>query len=175
MTTITTVPWHLTLLITIIDFPIVIGYFFMVANILFDTLTRPTSFPTSTRPLNGPTSTTPLLSPPSTSADLSYIESNSFRILVIAKARFTRTGVLTNDELIVTQGPYRPGYLGQMLAWTGFAISSGNLIVISAIVMIIWIVYWYRMHAEETLLMHSFGEDYLEYRRTVKKLIPYIC
>jgi len=82
------------------------------------------------------------------------------------------------EEFIVTEGPYRyvrhPGYLGQLLVWIGFGLSSGNYLIALIIFIVIIFTYLYRIRNEEVILLRTFGVDYLEYSTRVSKLIPYI-
>ncbi|PKY37684.1 hypothetical protein RhiirA4_528878 [Rhizophagus irregularis] len=90
---------------------------------------------------------------------------------------FTRI-LRIGEEFIVTEGPYRyirhPGYLGQLLIWIGFGLSSGNYLVALIIFIAIILTYLYRIRKEEVVLLRTFGVDYLEYSTRVSKLIPYI-
>ncbi|GBC04469.1 hypothetical protein RclHR1_00570025 [Rhizophagus clarus] len=90
---------------------------------------------------------------------------------------FTRI-LRIGEEFIVTEGPYRyirhPGYLGQLLIWIGFGLSSGNYLIALIISIAIIITYLYRIRREEAILLSTFGVDYLEYSTRVSKLIPYI-
>ncbi|CAG8578150.1 15287_t:CDS:2, partial [Funneliformis caledonium] len=91
---------------------------------------------------------------------------------------FTRNLRIGEGQFIVTEGPYRhirhPGYLGQLLIWNGFGLSSGNYLVASIIFIVISITYWFRIRKEEVSLLRTFGVDYLEYSTRVSKLIPHI-
>ncbi|RIB09760.1 hypothetical protein C2G38_2021328 [Gigaspora rosea] len=91
---------------------------------------------------------------------------------------FTRTLRIGEGQFIITEGPYRyirhPGYVGHILMWHGFGLSSGNWFVFIIISIIINITYWYRIHCEELMLLRNFGVDYLEYSTRVKRIIPFI-
>ncbi|CAI2175724.1 16114_t:CDS:2, partial [Funneliformis geosporum] len=91
---------------------------------------------------------------------------------------FSRNLRIGEGQFIVTEGPYRhirhPGYLGQLLIWNGFGLSSGNYLVASIIFIVISLTYWFRIRKEEVSLLRTFGVDYLEYSTRVSKLIPHI-
>jgi protein-S-isoprenylcysteine O-methyltransferase Ste14 len=81
------------------------------------------------------------------------------------------------DHELVKQGIYRyvrhPAYLGYLIACFGYPLllSSwyGFFIMLLNIPVII-----YRIKIEEEILIKTFGEKYLDYRKFSKKLIPYI-
>jgi protein-S-isoprenylcysteine O-methyltransferase Ste14 len=73
------------------------------------------------------------------------------------------------------KGPYRivrhPIYTGLILgvAGTGLAQDKGIWFFMVAL---IFSHYWLKIRAEEKLMMETFPEEYPEYRRRVKALIP---
>lgn len=83
---------------------------------------------------------------------------------------------IVKKHQLVTDGPYRfirhPLYLGEILRNLGVAIlfSSvyGILIVTLASIFLI-----FRIQIEEKMLIVVFGEEYKEYARNTKKIIPY--
>jgi protein-S-isoprenylcysteine O-methyltransferase Ste14 len=82
--------------------------------------------------------------------------------------------VKAQHELVVN-GPYRivrhPIYTGLILAvaGTGLALDKGIWLFI---VVLIFASYWLKIRVEERLMMETFPEEYPEYRRRVKALIP---
>jgi protein-S-isoprenylcysteine O-methyltransferase len=91
---------------------------------------------------------------------------------------YTRTLVTTGDQSVVRSGPYRlvrhPGYLGSILVWTGAATSSGNLLSVLAVVVLLAIAYTPRIRTEERMLLSALGEPYAEYRRRSWRLLPFV-
>jgi protein-S-isoprenylcysteine O-methyltransferase Ste14 len=92
-------------------------------------------------------------------------------------AFYSRTLRTEEDQRVVETGPYRlvrhPGYLGSVLIWTGFALSSGSLPVVAGVTGVIGRTYGRRIDAEEQLL----GRDlpgYDDYAQRTWKLIPLI-
>lgn len=92
-------------------------------------------------------------------------------------AFYSRTLRTQQPQTVVDKGPYRlvrhPGYLGSLLIWTGFALSSGSLPVAAGVLGVIAHAYGRRIDAEERLL----GRDlpgYGDYARRTRKLIPLI-
>ena len=84
--------------------------------------------------------------------------------------------VKTGHHLIRT-GPYRiirnPMYTGMLAAFVGAAIAIGELLAF-VVVGIIGIGLWLKIKAEEEILHEKFGEEYIQFKREVKALIPYI-
>jgi protein-S-isoprenylcysteine O-methyltransferase len=88
---------------------------------------------------------------------------------------YSRTLRVTNEQSVVDRGPYRhirhPGYLGSLLVWTGFALSSGSAIIVGSVAALLLPAYAHRMDAEERLLERALP-GYADYRARTKKLVP---
>ena len=104
------------------------------------------------------------------------------RLELKKKARFGSligTGKLqiVKEHQLVKDGLYKhirhPLYLGEILRNLGFAVifSSvyGTLIVLLASIFLL-----FRIGIEEKMLVVVFGEEYEEYKRKTKRLIPYL-
>jgi protein-S-isoprenylcysteine O-methyltransferase Ste14 len=82
--------------------------------------------------------------------------------------------VKEQHELVV-QGPYRivrhPIYTGLILAVAGTGLALDKRIWLFMVVLI-FATYWLKIRVEERLMMETFPEEYPEYRRRVKALIP---
>jgi protein-S-isoprenylcysteine O-methyltransferase Ste14 len=84
---------------------------------------------------------------------------------------------IVEDQRLVTDGVYEyirhPLYLGEMARNLGFSmiLSSfyGSVIVLLGNMFLL-----FRIPIEEEMLLNEFGEEYEEYRKKTKKLIPYI-
>ncbi len=91
---------------------------------------------------------------------------------------YTRTLVTTADQRVVRKGPYRvvrhPGYLGSILVWMGAAASSGNLVSVAAVTLILAVAYTHRIRTEERMLLDALGGPYAEYRRRSWRLVPFV-
>lgn len=102
------------------------------------------------------------------------------RILSIATLkRFFSYSVSTDQEQsIVDTGLYKfirhPGYLGQLIIFLGISMSLANGLSILAMMIPVVIGYAYRINVEERFMVEQFGEEYLNYRKRTKKLIPFI-
>lgn len=83
--------------------------------------------------------------------------------------------VLKEDHKLVRTGPYsivrHPIYSGFMLATLGTAIAQGEIGRLLAVPVIV-IAWGYKARVEEAFLTQRFGEQYDQYRREVKALIP---
>jgi protein-S-isoprenylcysteine O-methyltransferase Ste14 len=89
---------------------------------------------------------------------------------------YTRTLMTTKDHRVVTTGPYawvrHPAYLGVILLWSGFGVLSSNLVIVFLFPVMFVIVYLYRISVEERMLVKELGDDYTQYKRRTRKLIP---
>jgi protein-S-isoprenylcysteine O-methyltransferase Ste14 len=91
---------------------------------------------------------------------------------------FTATVTLTNDHQLVRTGPYRwvrhPSYLGAFMAIVGAPIflNAGWATLIAVVSMTI--AYYLRIGVEEQMLSSYFGEQYLDYKKHTKRIIPFI-
>ena len=84
---------------------------------------------------------------------------------------------IVEDQQLVTDGYYKhirhPIYLGEIGRALGWAITLSSLY--GLVLMIIGLVFLLiRIEIEEKMLIGAFGEEYKDYQRNTKKLIPYI-
>ncbi len=93
-------------------------------------------------------------------------------------AYYSRTLRVADEQVIVTQGPYRvirhPGYLGTMLVWVGSGLALANWIATVLIALLMFGVYNYRIRSEEAMLRATFGDRYRQYCQTTWKLLPFL-
>ena len=91
---------------------------------------------------------------------------------------YTRTLKIQENQKVINTGLYRyirhPGYLGVILIWTGAGISSDNYVGLISVLLITFSVYHYRMNSEEIMLTEAFGDDYRNYKKTTRRIIPFI-
>jgi protein-S-isoprenylcysteine O-methyltransferase Ste14 len=84
---------------------------------------------------------------------------------------------LKENHQLIRGGPYaivrHPIYSGFMLATFGTAVAQGEVagLVSTALIVIAW---GYKSRVEETFMIQQFGEQYEQYRRDVKGLIPLV-
>ncbi len=81
------------------------------------------------------------------------------------------------DINLVTDGVYgivrHPIYFGDIMWPIGLSIIFGA--ICSLLLSPIWIIFYlYTISEEEKVLIHIYGDRYLNYRRRVKKIIPFI-
>ena len=91
---------------------------------------------------------------------------------------FSLTVRVAEDHRVVVKGPYRlvrhPSYTGVLITFIGLALavqSSGALLVLLAV---FGVSYGYRMRVEERVLQSELGQDYAEYMKRTKRLIPFL-
>src|SRR5437016_5197785 len=91
---------------------------------------------------------------------------------------FSLTVRVAEDHRVVVKGPYRlvrhPSYAGVLITFIGLALavqSSGALLVLFAV---FGVSYGYRMRVEERVLLSELGQDYAEYMKRTKRLIPFL-
>ncbi|MGZ4849584.1 MAG: methyltransferase family protein [Halobacteriota archaeon] len=82
------------------------------------------------------------------------------------------------DQTLVEEGPYRyvrhPSYTGALIFFVGLGLALQSWGAVLALVLIFAVVYGYRMHLEEKVLISQLGEAYISYSRRTKRLIPYV-
>lgn len=84
---------------------------------------------------------------------------------------------IVGGHRLITEGLYsyirHPLYLGEITRNLGFAVLFSSLY--GLVVMIIANLFLvFRIQVEERMLVAEFGEEYEEYKRKTKKLLPYI-
>jgi protein-S-isoprenylcysteine O-methyltransferase Ste14 len=84
---------------------------------------------------------------------------------------------IKSEHKLITSGPYRfirhPIYLGEILYFLSIPVIFGS--VYGLIVMLVLVpMLIHRIGVEERALISKFGQEYIEYTRKTKKLIPCI-
>jgi protein-S-isoprenylcysteine O-methyltransferase len=91
---------------------------------------------------------------------------------------FTVQVALHADHRVVRAGPYRwlrhPSYSGALIAFAGLGILAGNAWSLGIILIGTGAAFAYRIAVEERALRGRLGEEYAEYSRTTKRLIPFV-
>ena len=91
---------------------------------------------------------------------------------------FTRTLRVAGDQPVVSEGPYRvvrhPGYLGDILMWSGAAFATLNWIAFSGLTLAALLAYGYRIRVEESMLQETLGEAYHAYMVRTWRLLPFV-
>ncbi len=98
--------------------------------------------------------------------------------ILTLKQHFTYTVTqLENHELIET-GLYKsirhPGYLGQLIIFTGIVTSLSNWLSVLLMLIPVLFGYSYRIRVEERFMVNQVGHKYIDYKNRTKRLIPMI-
>jgi protein-S-isoprenylcysteine O-methyltransferase len=96
---------------------------------------------------------------------------------IITLGRFFTTNVaVRSGHKVIRQGPYRwmrhPSYTGGLITFFGLGLAFANWLSLAFLMILIVIAYLYRMDIEEKTLIAALGDEYLEYSRHTKRLIP---
>ncbi len=91
---------------------------------------------------------------------------------------FTPTVQIQKEHKLITTGPYKlirhPSYSGAFLAITSGALVLDTLIGYAIAITAMTICYIIRIQLEEKEMLSHFGNQYLQYSKKTKKLIPFI-
>ena len=89
---------------------------------------------------------------------------------------FTCVVLIKDDHRLVRSGLYKhvrhPAYTGALLAHLGLGMSFSNWFSIALSFVPYSVAALYRLRVEEQALRDAFGEEYDDYSRTTKRLIP---
>ncbi len=100
-----------------------------------------------------------------------------YAIAILGKS-FRTTVEIHENQKVVKKGPYRfirhPSYTGLILMCCGYGVALQNWLSLILAVSFPLAAILYRIHVEEAVLAESIGEEYKEYRRHTKKLIPWV-
>jgi len=91
---------------------------------------------------------------------------------------FRTTIEIDINQKVIKYGPYKlirhPSYSGSLLICLGYGIAVQNWLSLACAVVIPTCVLLYRIHIEEPVLLAVMGEEYREYKKHTKKIIPWI-
>ena len=91
---------------------------------------------------------------------------------------FTVDVSILEGHKIVKKGLYKyirhPSYAGSLVSFLGLGLAFSNWLSSIVIVVPILTAFIYRIRVEEKALIQAFGEEYLDYSKTTKHLIPKI-
>jgi protein-S-isoprenylcysteine O-methyltransferase Ste14 len=91
---------------------------------------------------------------------------------------FTVDVTIKEDHKIKKEGFYsylrHPSYAASLLTFLGLGLYLNNWISLAVAVIPPFLAFSYRIRIEEKALIEQFGEEYREYRKTTKRLIPFI-
>jgi protein-S-isoprenylcysteine O-methyltransferase Ste14 len=98
--------------------------------------------------------------------------------ILILKKQFTYTVTKIENHELIEKGLYKyirhPGYLGQLIIFTGISASLSNWLSIILMFVPVFLGYSYRIIVEERFMLAQMGEKYTDYQKRTKKLLPWI-
>lgn len=98
--------------------------------------------------------------------------------IIQLKKAFTVDVAINQAHQLKTDGMFKmvrhPSYLGLITILTGFALGMNTLISFIVVVLPVFVAIMYRIKVEENLLVETFGEEYIKYSSSTKKIIPYL-
>ena len=91
---------------------------------------------------------------------------------------FSQSVGIQKGQRVVRAGPYRlvrhPSYTGALMIITGVGLALRSWVAVLVILVLVGSAFRYRIRMEEGVLAAALGDEYREYRKTTKYLIPYI-
>jgi protein-S-isoprenylcysteine O-methyltransferase Ste14 len=92
------------------------------------------------------------------------------------KQQFTYTVTQIDKHQLVETGLYNyirhPGYLGQLIIFTGTAIALSNWLSVLLMTIPVLLGYLNRIRVEEKFMTLQLGQKYIDYQGRTKRLIP---
>ncbi len=91
---------------------------------------------------------------------------------------FSLTVRVAEDHRVVVKGPYRlvrhPSYTGVLITFIGLALAVQSWGALLVLLGVFSLSFGYRMRVEEKTLLSELGEDYANYMKRTKRIIPYL-
>lgn len=82
------------------------------------------------------------------------------------------------DQVVVERGAYRfvrhPSYAAAVLLFIGIGVALTNRVSLLALIVMLVVVYGYRIHVEEAALADTLGDSYRSYMARTKRIVPFI-
>ena len=98
--------------------------------------------------------------------------------ILTLKQHFTYTVTEIENHELIEAGLYKnirhPGYLGQLIIFTGIATSMSNWLSVLFMIIPVLSGYIYRINVEEKFMVRQMGQKYSDYQKRTKRLIPVI-
>jgi protein-S-isoprenylcysteine O-methyltransferase Ste14 len=96
---------------------------------------------------------------------------------IISLGRFFTVDVsIAPDHELIVRGPYHvirhPSYAGLLVAFLALGVTFQNWLSLVCLMGPILLALAYRIFIEERALGNKFGEEYFDYKKTTKRLIP---
>jgi protein-S-isoprenylcysteine O-methyltransferase Ste14 len=109
-----------------------------------------------------------------------YIAGIALRIAVInyLGKYFTLDLTIKQDHKLITDGYYKvirhPVYTAVLMTFLGFGLFLNNWISLAFAFLPVFVALIIRMKTEEAALVENFGDEYRNYQKRTKRLIPFI-
>ncbi|OLD02867.1 hypothetical protein AUG19_07145 [archaeon 13_1_20CM_2_54_9] len=91
---------------------------------------------------------------------------------------FSLTVRVSEDHKVVNKGPYRlvrhPSYTGALITFIGLGLAVQSWGALLVLMVFFGMAYGYRIRIEEGALVSELGQDYMNYVKQTKRLIPYL-
>jgi len=85
---------------------------------------------------------------------------------------------IQKDQKVVETSPYHlvrhPSYTGSLLTYVGIGLAVQSGVAVLVVVPIFGLIYGHRMLVEEKVLTLELGNNYVEYMKRTKRLIPFL-
>ena len=103
-------------------------------------------------------------------------------LVIVGRVQLGKFGsgelITEEDHKLNTEGIYKhirnPMYSGALIAVIGFGLVFRSIITLLFVSIFYFIVFKLRIDEEERLLYEAFGEEFTNYKKNSKKLIPFI-
>lgn len=98
--------------------------------------------------------------------------------IIVLGRFFTFTVSVQKNQKVIDHGPYRyirhPSYLGLFLIVIGIGLALHSWGGILILLVMNGVAFGYRMQVEEKVLVSELGDDYVQYMKRTKRLIPFV-
>ena len=98
--------------------------------------------------------------------------------ILTLKKQFTYTVTKIENHELIERGLYKfirhPAYLGQLIIFAGISTALSNWVSIIFMMIPVSIGFIYRITIEEKFLKEQMGQQYMDYQKRTKRLIPMI-
>lgn len=98
--------------------------------------------------------------------------------IVVLGRFFSGTVGIQKGQRVINNGPYQlvrhPSYTGLLLILIGLGLAVQSWGAIIVLLLLFGFALGYRIYVEEKVLISNLGNDYIEYMKRTKRLIPYV-
>jgi protein-S-isoprenylcysteine O-methyltransferase Ste14 len=103
-------------------------------------------------------------------------------IVIVARAQIGKFGsgelITEKEHKLYTEGIYKyirnPMYSGALIGVIGFGLVFRSIITLLIVSITYFFVFKMRIDEEERLLFEAFGDEFIEYKKKSKRLVPFI-